>query len=66
MLGSLSPELGGLARRFKEVFVEPEGLPPDHRAPGFRIRQKPGSQPPHRSPYRLTITEKETLHETIQ
>jgi len=66
MLGSLSPELAGLVRRFKEVFVEPEGLPPDHRPPGFRIRLKPGSEPPHRSPYRLTIKEKETYHETIQ
>lgn len=66
MLSSLSPNLWGLVRLFKEVFVEPEGLPHDHRAPRFRIRLRPRSEPPHSLPYRLTIKEIETYHETIQ
>jgi len=55
-----------LLKRFEGVFVEPVGLPPDHRNSGFQIRLKPNSDPPHRSPYRLTVKEKEAYEKTIQ
>ena len=63
---SLSNQLEDLVRRFREIFNEPEGLPPDHRAPGFRIRLKAGTEPPHRAPYRLTVKERETYNKTIE
>ena len=55
-----------LLRRFERVFAEPVGLPPDYRNSGFHIRLKPNSSPPHRSPYRLTVKEKEVYEKTIR
>jgi len=40
-------------------------VPPDHRTQGFQIKLKAVSEPPHRSPYRLTCTEKDAYNKTI-
>jgi len=62
----LKNEIQGLLKRFEGVFVEPVGLPPDHQNCGFRTRLKPNSNPPPRSPYRLTVKEKAAYEKTIQ
>jgi len=66
-LGSaFSKELKDLVTGFREVFKEQEGVPSDHRAPGFGIRLKPGTEPPHLALYCLTVKEKETYNQTIE
>jgi len=62
----LNREIAVLRKRYERVFQEPAGLPPDHLSSGFRIRLKPDASPPYRSPYRLTIKEKESYERTIQ
>ena len=52
---TLSKELKDLVTQFREVFKRPEGLPPDHQPPGFRIRLQASSEPSHRPPYCLTV-----------
>jgi hypothetical protein len=42
---------------YPDLFEEPTGLPPERKSGGFRIRLIPGTQPPHKSPYRMTPTE---------
>ena len=62
----LNREIAVLRKPYEQVFQEPAGLPPDHLHSGFRIRLKPHASPPYRSPYRLTIKEKESHERTIQ
>lgn len=64
--GAFTEKLNDLVTQFRELFQELEGLPPDHRAPGFRIQLKTGTEPPHRAPYRLTVKERATYNKTIE
>lgn len=43
--------------QYADIFQEPAGLPPVREDGGFRIHTIPGTEPPHRSPYRLTPEE---------
>lgn len=49
-----------------DVFKEPIGLPPTRKDGGIRIQTIPGTEPPHRSPYRLTPEEWEVYKDSTR
>ena len=62
----MDPRLRSLLDEFKDVFPEelPRNLPP-RQGIEHKIEVLPGSQPPHRAPYRLSADEMEELHRQL-
>ena len=55
----LRAKLKALLEEYESCFVMPEGLPSDHDGHVHRVKLKPGSIPPARPAYRMSVPERE-------
>ncbi|CAA0833020.1 Unknown protein, partial [Striga hermonthica] len=61
----LEPSLASLLQEFEEVFLEPQGLPPE-RGVEHQIILKPGSTPKFQYPYRTSHDQKDAIEEIVR
>ncbi|XP_071928143.1 uncharacterized protein [Coffea arabica] len=61
----ISPEMEELLQRFKDVFQEPQGLPPE-RSQDHSITLKEGSKPFQMRPYRCPYVQKSEIEKLVQ
>jgi len=66
-MNSRDPELSNILKEFDDVFPNdlPKGLPP-HREIDHKIDLTPGSEPPSRSPYRISFEESKELRSQLK
>jgi hypothetical protein len=55
-----------LLEKYKDVFEEPQTMPPERPGVDHAIEVEPGSSPPNKAPYRLTVEQLDELKKQLE